>query len=108
MKITKIKAPKNSYHGGGWKIKMPSGTITIVTTKIGDWENLIFPSGLKVEIIPESEGFSMIAIPEYKLDSKYNICCSGSVLSNFEFEKMTYQDKKTLSEYMIARWKAFI
>ncbi|MCK4454384.1 hypothetical protein KAU51_03575 [Candidatus Parcubacteria bacterium] len=108
MKITKIKNPKNSYYGGGWKIKMPSGTLTIIKTKIGDWNRLIFPSGFQMEINPEYEGISMKIIPDYGLQEKYNVCCSGSALGNWEFKHMTCQDKKTLSEYMIARWKVFM
>lgn len=108
MEIAKIKNPKGNYHGGGWTIKLPSGTITIITTKVGEWTELIFPSGFQIKLSPESEGFSMKAVPDYKLQDEYNICCSGSTLSSWRVEQMTPQDKITLSEYMIARWKAFI
>lgn len=106
MKIIKIKNPKNSYYGGGWKIEMPSGTLTIITTKIGDWNKLLFPSGFQSEINPQFDGFSMKVVPDYEAQDLYNI--SESVIGNWEIKKLTYQDKKTLSEYMIARWEAFI
>ena len=102
MKITKEK--NVSYFSDILHIKLPSGKITIVPAGIGDWDKVVFPSGLTIEICPDFSGFSMKIIPHSNLRDMHNYCCPGSALSDYDTKRMTPQDEKTLAEYMIARW----